>query len=142
MNLKMGGLTIDKKGLLYIVGVLIILGILAYFLFSGRGSNVLDNSDGAGQAESDIRSVEQQQSGAIGQLGDIESGLGDGAESTGRISGEVGEVETGINDTSNTINDAQNRVNASQGIATDSASLIAEGKRILATVQARGKRTD
>jgi len=120
------GEILDKKTIV-IICITVCIGIFLWITFS-PGST--DNTRRTEQIGSDIRSASEQQQSAIDRLGVIENGLNDSAE-------QAGEISTGLGETSSTINSAKERIESSQGIASDSASLIAEGKRIVATVRAR-----
>ena len=120
------GEILDKKTIVIAI-IIICIGI---FLWNAFSPGSTDNTRRTEQIGSDIRSASEQQQSAIDRLGVIENGLNDSAE-------QAGEISTGLGETSSTINSAKERIESSQGIASDSASLIAEGKRIVATVRAR-----
>lgn len=114
----------DKKTLL-IIAMCVIAGLIAWNVYGGG-----DNPSGADQVRSDLRSVGDQQQSAIDGLGIIENGLGDSAEQAGTIS-------AGLGDVAGTINTVEDRIDASQDRLKSSASLIAEGKSIIRSVQQR-----
>ena len=126
-------ITIDKilanKNYLIIAGILLIVGFIAWDVFGG---NVSNSGSGADAVRSDLSAVGQQQQAAIDGLGRIENGLDSGAAEAGRVS-------AGLGDTAKSITTVENRIDGSEAKLTDSAGLIAEGERILATVRARGQ---
>ena len=123
-------MAIDKKAI-YITSVLLLLGgFAAWYLF---GAGVFDDRTGANEVRADLRTTADQQQAAIERLGNIENGLANSAK-------HVGEVSSGLGDVTGTINHVETRIDDSQNRASDSASLIAEGQRILEGVRARGQK--
>lgn len=127
MNI-LGGVTFDKKIILWIVGLLM-LCLLGWFVFS---SVLYDNGRGADKVRNDIRAAQEQQSAAAERIGRVESGLGDAADKTGRIS-------EGIGSTAKSIDHIEKRIDTSKTRLVESAGLIDEGQSILAGIRARGQ---
>ena len=127
----LGGLTSEKKTMLYVVGVLA-LCIVGYFVYS---SVLYDNGRGADQVRDDIQRAEEQQRKVTVGLAGIESGLADSEKQAGRVSKTIG-------DASNAVGAAAGRIEQSQSRVDESARLISEGQSILAGIRARGQRPD
>ena len=122
---KLGELLDKKTVIIYII--VIAVGVILWNAFSPGSTDTTGRTE---QIRSDIRSASEQQQSAIDRLGTIENGLNDSAR-------KAGEISAGLGETSATIGSAKERIESSQSRASDSAGLITEGKRIVATVRER-----
>jgi peptidoglycan hydrolase CwlO-like protein len=120
-------IAIDKKTLIIIAGI-VLIGAIAGYVFRG----VPNPGSGADAVRANLSAAGQQQQAAIDRLSTIENGLDASAAKAGTIS-------AGLGDTAKSIATVESRIDSSEAKLTDSAELIAEGQRILATVRARGQ---
>jgi methyl-accepting chemotaxis protein len=117
----------NAKTIIYIV-LAVCLCVVCYMfgpgLFGGRAR--------VDQVRDNIQSAGDQQQQAAQRLDTIKTGLDTSAAESGRVS-------TGLGKIADTIAGTERRIDSSKDQSNDSASLIAEGKRIVEQIKQRNK---
>ena len=123
----------DKGKAIYygcIVGGVLLVLSLCWFVLGGCGADVHNHGGGAGDTGTALERVGNEQQNTIGNLERIGRGIDSGIE-------RVDEIERGIEDASERVESVQSRGGECAGIISDSERRIAESIRILQTVRSR-----
>jgi len=119
---------IKKRDILIGVGV-VLIGLLAYFVYC---SNVYDNGNGIDAIRAGLSDIKAKQQSAIDRLGVVENGLTDSQK-------RVDEISNSVRTATDAVDSAESRIEQSQVRVESSANAIITCESILRQVRERGQ---